>query len=78
MKGALCILIRLLQISYKYGILQLKLLNYKKIEFGWVGNLHTFLSPTMDLACIKLVGLTWECCIVLAAELREEWVFKSI
>ena len=40
------------------------------MEFGWVGKLHTFLSPTMDIACIKLVGLVWECCIVLALELQ--------
>ena len=37
------------------------------MEFGWVGNLQTCLSPTMD-SLRSWQDLAWECCIVLVAE----------
>ena len=51
---------RLLQISINmaFAAFKLKFQNYQKKEFGWVGNLHTFLSPTMEVL-YELLAPPW-------------------
>ena len=41
-----------------FAAFKLKFQNYQKKEFGWVGNLHTFLSPTMEVL-YELLAPPW-------------------